>query len=231
MSEPASTTDAVSTDDRSRRLRITEIFHSIQGESSYAGRPSYFVRLTGCNLRCTWCDSEYTFQGGDWMTFDEIFAQLDAFPDCDLVEVTGGEPMLQKNVTAFMAECLERGYEVMLETGGSLDLSEVPVDVRKIVDLKAPGSGEAARNLWANLPLLQPWDEIKVVIADRADYDWARAACEEHGLYGKHPIHFSPSFGSLPAHELAAWILADALPVRMQLQLHKFIWDPDARGV
>ncbi len=219
------------TADASRRLRITEIFHSIQGESSYAGRPSYFVRLTGCNLRCTWCDSEYTFQGGEWMTFDEIFAKLDAFPECPLLEVTGGEPMLQKNVTAFMAECLERGYEVMIETGGSLDLSEVPVDVRKIVDLKAPGSGEVERNLWSNLALLQPWDEIKVVIKDHADYEWARDKCAEHDLYAKHTVHFSPVFGVLPPRLLTEWMLADALPARLQLQMHKFVWHPDTQGV
>lgn len=213
------------------RLRITEIFHSIQGESTHAGRPSYFVRLTGCNLRCTWCDSEYTFQGGEWMTFDEIFAALDALPACDLVEVTGGEPMLQRAVIPFMQACLERGLEVMLETGGSLDLSEVPAEVRKIVDLKPPASGEAHRNLWSNLALLQPWDEVKVVIQDREDYDWALAKVLKYGLHEKHPVLFSPTFGTLEPVKLAEWLLADALPIRMQLQLHKFIWDPQARGV
>lgn len=216
---------------RQDQLRITEIFHSIQGESTHMGRPSYFVRLTGCNLRCTWCDSEYTFQGGDWMSFEEIFAKLDSFPDCDLVEVTGGEPMLQPAVVPFMQACLDRGLETMIETGGSLDLSEVPPEVRKIIDLKAPGSGEAHRNLFSNLQLLQPWDEVKVVIADRADYEWALARVREHDLLARVPVLFSPVFGELAPVDLANWILADGLPIRMQLQLHKFIWHPETRGV
>ncbi len=217
--------------DRARRLRITEIFHSIQGESSHTGRPSYFVRLTGCNLRCTWCDSEYTFQGGEWMTFDEIFDKLDAFPSCDLVEVTGGEPMLQKNVTTFMQECLDRGLEVMVETGGSLSLADVPQEVRKIVDLKAPGSGEHEKNLWENLSILQSWDEIKFVIADFGDFEWAKDVCEREDLLAKHVVHFSPVFGKLHPRLLAEWILAEGIPARLQLQAHKFVWDPDARGV
>lgn len=215
----------------SNRLRITELFHSIQGESTHAGRPCYFVRLTGCNLRCTWCDSAYTFGGGNWMTFDEIFAALDAMPRCGLVEVTGGEPMLQAAVIPFMQACLDRGLEVLLETGGSLDLSEVPAPVRRIIDLKPPGSGEAHRNLWSNLALLNPWDEVKVVIADRTDYEWACAAVAEHDLLSRVTVLFSPVFGKLVPVELANWILADALPVRMQLQLHKFIWAPETRGV
>lgn len=217
--------------DTTQRLRITEIFHSIQGESSHAGRPSYFVRLTGCNLRCVWCDSEYTFQGGQWMSFDEIFAKLDSFPKCDLIEVTGGEPMLQKSVVPFMEACLERGYEVMIETGGSLDLSAVPKEVRKIVDLKAPGSGEESRNLWSNLELLQPWDEIKVVIKDRTDYEWARDQVVNRGLIERHTVLMSPVFGELEPVELVNWILADGLPIRMQLQMHKFIWHPLTQGV
>ena len=175
--------------------------------------------------------TEYTFQGGEWMTFDDIFTKLDAFPACGLVEVTGGEPMLQKNVVGFMAECLARGLEVMIETGGSLDLSDVPVDVRKIVDLKAPGSGESERNLFSNLALLQAWDEIKVVVADRADYEWARDLCAARGLFDKHAVHFSPVFGKLHPRLLSEWVLSDAIPARVQLQLHKFIWEPDARGV
>lgn len=216
---------------RDARLRITEIFHSIQGESTHAGRPSYFVRLTGCNLRCSWCDSEYTFSGGGWMTFDEIFAKLDTFPKCNLVEVTGGEPMLQRNVNAFMQACLDRGFEVMLETGGSLDLSAVPRDVRKIIDIKAPGSGEADKNYWANFDALQTWDEIKVVIKDRADYEWSRDQVLARKLAEHNVVLFSPVFSSLRPVDLANWILADALPVRMQLQMHKFIWPPDMRGV
>lgn len=215
-----------------RRLRITEIFHSVQGESTWAGQPCLFVRLTGCNLRCTWCDSEYTFSGGRWMTFDEIHAALEAFPACRLVEVTGGEPLLQDAVNPLMGELLERGYTVLLETGGSLDLSPVPAAVRKIVDLKAPGSGEVARNLWSNLEMLAPHDEIKVVIADRADYEWAHQKVLEHGLLERvAAVHFSPVFGRLHPRQLTEWILADGLPIRLNLQIHKFIWAPDTKGV
>jgi len=231
---PATTPDAPPRSDATvepGRLRVTEIFHSIQGESTHAGRPSYFVRLTGCNLRCTWCDSAYTFSGGGWMTFDEIFARLATFPPCDLVEITGGEPLLQRAVNDFMQACLDRGYEVMLETGGSLDLAPVPAAVKKIVDLKPPGSGEVAANRWANLPLLQPWDEIKAVIADRADYEWARDACRDHGLFGRVAVLFSPVFGALHPRTLAEWVLADGVPARVQVQLHKILWDPSARGV
>jgi len=217
--------------DTTQRLRITEIFHSIQGESTHAGRRCYFVRLTGCNLRCTWCDSEYTFHGGTWMTFDEIFDKLATFPSCDLVEVTGGEPLLQKKVNEFMQILLDRGYEVLLETGGSLTLEDVPKAVRKIVDLKAPSSGEVTANLWSNLEIMQPWDEVKVVIENRADYEWAREAVLSRGLHERFVVLFSPTFGTILPVELASWILEDALPVRMQLQLHKYIWDPKARGV
>jgi 7-carboxy-7-deazaguanine synthase len=165
------------------------------------------------------------------MGFDEIFSVLASFPSCGLVEVTGGEPMLQPNVAAFMEECLARDLEVMIETGGSLDLSEVPAEVRKVVDLKAPGSGEHERNLWENLALLQSWDEIKIVIANRADYEWALDVCEREGLFERHIVHFSPVFDTQPPRLLAEWMLADGVPARLQLQVHKFIWEPDARGV
>lgn len=214
-----------------RRLRITEIFHSIQGESTHAGRPSYFVRLTGCNLRCVWCDSEYTFKGGSWMGFDAIFERLDAFPPCDLVEITGGEPLLQPAVPLLMAELLERGLTVMLETGGSLDLSEVPREVIKIVDIKAPGSGEVEANLWSNLELLAPHDELKFVLRDRADYAWALEQIRERGLGEPQTLLFSPVFGELAPVELAGWMLEDGVNARLQLQMHKHIWAPDARGV
>lgn len=214
-----------------RRLRITEIFHSVQGESTHAGRPSLFVRLTGCNLRCTWCDSEYTFHGGDWMDFDAIFDTLAQYPPCGLVEVTGGEPMLQRNVIPFMQELLERGYEVMLETGGSLDLSEVPEGVQRIIDIKPPGSGEVEANLWSNLDLLRAGDEVKAVLRDREDYLWARDVVARFALTDQVPVLFSPVFGVLSPKDLAGWILEDGLAVRMQLQLHKLIWDPQARGV
>lgn len=214
-----------------RRLRITEIFHSIQGESTWAGLPCYFVRLTGCNLRCTWCDSEYTFSGGRWMGFDEIFDTLATFAPCTLLEVTGGEPMLQPAVNAFMAECLERGFTVLLETGGSLDLSEVPVGVHRIIDIKPPGSGEVERNFWPNFDHLRPGDEIKAVIRDRTDYEWSAEQVRSRGLADRNTVLFSPVFGAIKPVDLAQWILADALPVRMQLQMHKAIWDPAARGV
>lgn len=165
------------------------------------------------------------------MTFDEIFAKLETFPRCDLVEVTGGEPLLQPRVNDFMQALLDRGFEVLLETSGSLDLAPVPVAVRKIVDLKPPGSGEVQSNRWENLPLLQPHDEIKVVLAHRADYEWARKQVTERGLIGHHPILFSPVFGQVTPLELATWILEDGLDVRMQIQMHKLIWDPSARGV
>lgn len=214
-----------------QRLRITEIFHSIQGESTQAGRRCYFVRLTGCNLRCTWCDSEYTFSGGEWMTFDEIFEKLATFPPCDLVEVTGGEPMLQARVNDFMQQLLDRGYEVLLETGGSLDLTPVPKEVRRIVDIKPPTSGEVTKNLWSNLDVMQPWDEIKAVIANRVDYEWARQQVLDRKLGERFTVLFSPAFGDVELIDLANWILEDALPVRMQVQMHKLIWDPSARGV
>lgn len=213
-------------------MRVTEIFHSIQGESSFAGRPCVFVRTTGCNLRCVWCDTEYSFHGGRDMAIDEILSEIERLgPHCRLVELTGGEPLLQKDVGDLAAALLDRGYTVLCETSGSVPVDRVPPDVVKIVDFKCPGSGEAESNDWSNLERLDPTrDELKFVIADRADYDWAKAQLEDRGL-DRFVVHFSPEFGGMERRALAEWILADGLPVRLQLQLHKFVWDPAERGV
>jgi 7-carboxy-7-deazaguanine synthase len=225
-------------------LQVTEIFHSIQGESSHAGLPCVFVRLTGCNLRCRWCDTEYSFYGGRRMELEAVLDEVGAFP-CRRLEITGGEPMLQAAGVAALAEALlARGYVVLLETSGERDLAPVPAAVRKIVDVKCPASGEAGSFRAANLALLQPWDELKFVLASREDYDFARSFIAEHRLAGAGPaLLLSPAFrpdargerGSaqclLDPAELAAWMLADALPARLSLQIHKFVWDPARRGV
>ncbi len=213
------------------RLRITEIFHSIQGESTFAGRPSVFVRLTGCDLRCAWCDSAYTFTGGEWHTVDALLERVLAY-GTPLVCVTGGEPLLQPDVHPLMTRLADAGLTVTLETGGQRDVGAVDPRVHRIVDLKPPGSGEVARNRVENLPLLNGRDEIKCVLVDRADYDWAREQVQRHGLAERvGAIHFSPVHGRLAPVDLATWILEDRLPVRLQLQLHKYLWGPDARGV
>ncbi|MCB9544673.1 MAG: radical SAM protein [Myxococcales bacterium] len=213
------------------RLKITETFFSIQGESTFAGRPSAFVRLTGCDLRCTWCDSTYTFTGGGWRTIDEIMSEIEAF-GADLVCVTGGEPLLQKAVHPLMERLLDAGLTVTLETGGHRDVSGVDPRVHRIVDLKAPASGEVEKNHWPNLAVLGRRDEVKCVLADRADYEWARAIVREHALATRvAAILFSPVHGRLAGDTLAAWVLEDRLPVRLQLQLHKYLWGADARGV
>lgn len=213
-------------------MRITEIFHSIQGESSYAGRPCVFVRTTGCNLRCVWCDTAYSFHGGRDMTVDEIVAEIRRLgPDCRLVELTGGEPLLQKDVGDLADTLLAAGYTVLCETSGSVPVDRVPAAVVKIVDFKCPGSGEVEANDWANLDRLDPdRDELKFVIADRDDYEWAKLQVEERDL-ARFVVHFSPEFDGMNRRDLAEWILADGLPVRLQLQLHKFVWDPAMRGV
>jgi 7-carboxy-7-deazaguanine synthase len=213
-------------------MRITEIFLSIQGESTRAGWPCVFVRTTGCNLRCVWCDTEYSFHGGREMSVVEV---LDAVEDvgggCRLVEITGGEPLLQHDVGELAERLLERGYTVLCETGGSVPVDRVPGEVVKIMDLKAPGSGEAGANDWSNLERLSPGrDEIKFVLADRGDYEWAVRQLRERGLDG-FTVHFSPVHGRLDRRELAEWILEDGLPVRLNLQIHKMVWDPEARGV
>lgn len=210
-------------------MRVTEIFHSIQGESTHAGRPCAFVRLTGCNLRCRWCDSEYTFTGGERMSIDEIVARVKAY-GCDLVEVTGGEPLAQAEAFDLIRRLADEGLEVLVETSGSIDIEPVDERAKIVLDIKCPGSGEADKNLWTNLDHLRPHDEIKFVIADRADYDWARRIIEEKRLHGR-TILFSPVWGEMNLRTLAEWMLADRVPARLQTQLHKHIWGADTRGV
>jgi len=212
------------------RLRVTEVFHSLQGESTLAGRPCVFVRLTGCQMRCRWCDSEYAFHGGTWRTRDELLAEVAGF-DCPLVEVTGGEPLLQPGTLPLLTALCDRGYEVLVETGGHRDISGVDARVARIVDLKCPGSGESEANRWENLSLLRPRDEVKFVIADRRDYEWSRDLVREKKLLDRCPVLFSPVHGVLDPGELAQWTLADGLPIRLQLQLHKYLWPAVERGV
>jgi 7-carboxy-7-deazaguanine synthase len=213
------------------RVRVNEIFLSIQGESTWAGLPCVFVRLTGCNLRCTWCDTAYAFYEGHQMDIADVVAKVDSL-GCGLVEITGGEPLLQPGVHPLIATLLERSYEVMIETSGERDISTLDSRAIRIVDLKCPGSGESARNRWSNLEHLTPHDEVKFVLCDRRDYEWARDAIRTHRLHDRvNAVLLSPVFGQLDPSDLAAWILADRLPVRMQLQMHKHIWSPTARGV
>ena len=209
-------------------LRITEIFHSIQGESSRVGLPTVFVRLTGCPLRCVWCDTAYAFSGGESLAMDEILQRVGGF-DCSTVCVTGGEPLAQKGCLPLLAALCDAGYSVSLETSGALDIAGVDPRVSRIVDLKAPGSGEQEKNRWENLALLTANDELKFVLASRADYDWAVAACRQRRLFETCPVLFSPVHGQLDPAQLAQWILDDRLPLRFQLQLHKLLWD-NAQG-
>jgi 7-carboxy-7-deazaguanine synthase len=210
-------------------LRVTEIFHSIQGESSHAGRPSAFVRLTGCNLRCRWCDSEYTFTGGEKMSIDEVVAKVKSY-GCDLVELTGGEPLAQGEAFELIRRLADDGFEVLIETSGSIDITPVDRRAKIILDVKCPGSGEVAKNRWENLDELRPHDEIKFVIADRADYEFARRVIEEKRL-DRWTVLLSPVWGEMDLRSLAEWMLADRVPARLQTQLHKHIWGPDVRGV
>ena len=212
------------------KLRIAEIFHSIQGESSQAGRPCSFVRLAGCNLRCVWCDTAYAFEGGEEMEVGAIVGRVAAH-GTRLILVTGGEPLAQPAVHALLSALLDLGGEVMLETGGSLDIAGVDPRVRIVMDLKCPGSGMEPRNRWENLPLLKPSDEVKFVLRDRADYEWARRVLSERGLAGRFTVLFSPVSGALEKRSLAEWILEDRLEVRLQIQLHKEIWPHGTRGV
>ena len=212
-------------------LTINEIFYSIQGESTHAGRPCVFVRLTACDLRCTWCDTAYAFHEGSKHTVDEVIAAVERH-NCPLVEITGGEPLLQEDVYDLMSGLLARGRTVMLETGGHRPVDRVPAGVVKIMDVKCPGSGEAGRNDWSNIDRLQPQDQVKFVIKDRADYEFARAVVSRHNLQSRcAAVLFSPVHGELDPKTLSEWILADGLPVRLQLQVHKFIWPPSTRGV
>ena len=212
-------------------LRVTEIFHSIQGESTWAGLPCTFVRLTGCPLRCVWCDTVYAFTEGQKQSIDDILAEVRQL-GVRLVEITGGEPLLQKNVHVLMQRLLDEGYTVLLETGGHISIADVPAGVHRIVDVKCPGSGESGRMHWDNLDLLTPRDEVKFVIADREDFDYAREVTLTHDLAHRcGAVHFSPAWGRVDPADLAAWILDAKVPVRLQLQQHKYIWEPAARRV
>ena len=204
-------------------LRLTEIFFSLQGEASRAGLPTVFVRLTGCPLRCTWCDTTYSFTGGEPATVESILAEVKKYP-VRQVCVTGGEPLSQKECPALLTALCDAGYDVSLETSGALDISGVDPRVSCIMDLKAPGSGEADKNLWANLEHLKARDEIKIVIASRADYEWAREALRQHRLNERCPVLLSPAQGLVEPRDLAEWILADGLDVRFQMQLNKLLW-------
>lgn len=211
-------------------MRITEIFHSIQGESTFAGRPCAFVRLTGCPLRCVWCDSEYAFYGGAEMTLEDVLAKVRSF-GCRLVEVTGGEPLHQPKVFTLIERLCAEGYEVLVETSGAMDIAPVDPRAHIILDVKCPGSGMMDRMDWKNLDRLAGKDEVKFVLKDRADYEFACQVVQQHNLAQRCPVLFSPVFGELDPRQLAEWVLADRLPVRVQLQLHKFIWDPNMKGV
>lgn len=215
---------------RETMVRVTEIFFSIQGESTYAGQPCVFIRLTGCPLRCTWCDTEYSFYGGTLWSVEALLAQVAQF-GCRLVEVTGGEPLAQPESLPLMARLCDEGYTVLLETSGAIDIEPVDRRVHIILDVKCPGSGMTDRMHWPNLDRLTAKDEAKFVLASREDYDWAREMVARYRLAGRCTVLFSPVFGSLDHRRLAEWILADRLPVRFQLQLHKYIWAPDMRGV
>ncbi|MFN7978202.1 MAG: radical SAM protein [Vicinamibacterales bacterium] len=212
-------------------LTVNEIFHSIQGESTHAGRPCVFVRLTACDLRCVWCDSPYAFHEGRKMSIDEVVEAVLAY-GCPLVEMTGGEPLLQKDVYPLMERLHDAGLQVLIETGGHRSLAQVPAWATAVMDVKCPGSGEAAKHDAGNFARLRPHDEVKFVVADRADYDYAKDVIAREALVGKvAAIHMSPVHGTLDSKTLSEWVLADKLAVRVQLQLHKYIWGPEVRGV
>jgi 7-carboxy-7-deazaguanine synthase len=216
---------------RNTVLTVNEIFHSIQGESTYAGEPCVFVRLTACDLRCSWCDTPYAFYEGRKMSIGEVTAEVERY-GCRMVEITGGEPLLQQDVYPLMSSLLASGKTVLLETGGHRSIEHVPSGVIRIVDVKCPGSGEAARMDWSNLQRVTAADQVKFVIKDRVDYEYARDIVSRESLDTRvEAVLFSPVHGVMDARQLAEWILADRLPVRLQLQAHKFIWPPDMRGV
>ena len=211
-------------------LKINEIYYSVQGESTHAGRPCIFIRLTYCNLRCSYCDTEYAFYDGKDMEITYIMSEIKRW-DCNLVEVTGGEPLFQDECIDLLNELVNSNYEVMLETGGSLSISDVPKKVVKIVDFKCPSSGMVKKNLWAIVDDLQAHDEVKFVIGNREDFDWAKDRITEYSLDKICTLLFSPTFGEIDPQQIVEWILAENLPVRMQLQMHKMIWSPEEKGV
>lgn len=208
------------------RLKLTEVFLSLQGEARDAGWPTVFVRLTGCPLRCTYCDTAYAFHGGDWWTIDDILAEV-AKHGVRHVCVTGGEPLAQKRCIGLLRRLCDAGYQVSLETSGALDISDVDPRVSRVLDIKTPGSAEVHRNHWANIALLTPHDQVKFVICSRADYEWARGVVNEHALAARCEVWFSPSKSEVDPRALADWIVADRLPVRFQLQLHKLLWNDE----
>jgi len=216
--------------DRENVLKVNEIFYSIQGESTYAGLPCVFVRLTYCNLRCNYCDTEYAFYEGQEMSIEQIVQQVTGYR-CRLVEVTGGEPLIQPAVYPLLKQLADNGFEVLLETGGHMDISQVDPRVKRIVDVKCPSSGEAKKMHWPNLKVLKADDQVKFVIGDRIDFDYAVNVVKDYKLTERCSVLFSPVFGRLKNLTLAEWILESGLPVRMQIQLHKYIWPPEQRGV
>ena len=211
-------------------IKINEIYYSVQGESTHAGRSCIFIRLTFCNLRCTYCDTEYAFYKGKDMDIGDILAEIKQW-DCNLVEVTGGEPLFQEECINLLNELVNSNYEVMLETGGSLSISDVPKKVIKIVDFKCPSSAMEKKNLWSIVDDLQPHDEVKFVIGNREDFGWAKDRITEYSLDKICTVLFSPTFGEIDPQQIVEWILAENLPVRMQMQMHKMIWSPDKQGV
>jgi 7-carboxy-7-deazaguanine synthase len=211
-------------------MRIIEIYQSIQGESSFAGLPCIFVRTAGCDLRCIWCDSEFSFKGGEQMSIEQIIERVEQYP-AKLVELTGGEPLLQKDIPELALKLLDRGYTVMIETGGHRDISVLDPRVIKIMDIKCPASKESEKNLWSNLDYLTERDEIKFVIADRSDYEWAREVIRTREMERRFRLLLSPAYGMLDPKELVEWMLADGLQARFQLQIHKYVWKPDTRMV
>jgi 7-carboxy-7-deazaguanine synthase len=212
------------------RLRVKEIFRSVQGESSWAGWPCTFVRMVGCELRCVYCDEPHAFAGGESLGVDQVLERV-AQLGVPMVELTGGEPLQQRALPELVRRLCDRGYQVLIETGGHRDISAVDPRARVILDVKTPGSGMVERNDWENLSRLRPGDEIKLVLCDRADYEWARALIRERGLSGRATVHLSPVHGALDPQDLVAWVLEDGLRVRVNLQLHKYIWGADATGV
>jgi len=210
-------------------MRITEIYQSIQGESSYAGLPCVFIRTTGCDLRCSWCDSEFTFTGGSTMTLEQIIGEVEKY-NCELVELTGGEPLLQPEIYELGTRLADSAHTVLIETGGHRDISRLDPRVICIMDLKCPASGECERNLWSNLEHVRPVDEVKFVIADRGDYEWTLKTIREHRLEDRVGLLISTAFGMIETAQVVTWMLEDNLRARFQLQLHKYIWPPDARA-